>query len=98
MHRIRSFLTVPLGVLVIILAVANRHDVIIKLWPLPWSISVPLYALILLTFALGVLAGGLAMWTGRLRKQRRQKQRAQPSANISETGNDSTTQTALPRS
>ena len=97
MHHIRTFLTVPLGVLVIIMAVANRHDVVIKLWPLPWSISVQLYALILLTFALGVLAGGLAMWTGRIRKQRRQKQRASTPADRPVAQNDSTPQTVLPR-
>ena len=75
MHRIRLLLTILIGLATIVLAVANRHDVAFSLSPLPWEIELPLYALLLLTFALGVGAGGIAMWTGRMRRNRRQRRK-----------------------
>ena len=76
MHRLRPFLTIPIALVVIILAVANRHDVTVHLFPLPWDIDVPLYALLILVFALGAAAGGFAMWAGRLKRQRKQRAKA----------------------
>ena len=76
MHRLRPFLTIPIGLIIIVLAVANRHDVAVHLFPLPWDIEAPLYALLILMFALGVVAGGLAMWTGRIKRQRKKRVKA----------------------
>ena len=75
MHRLRIAITILVGLVVIIFAVANRHAVTFSLSPLPWDIDIPLFALVLLTFALGVIAGGLAVWSTRLKKARRAKAR-----------------------
>lgn len=80
MNRLRVFLTIPLGLIVIVLAVANRHMVELHLWPLPWIIDMPLYVLLLAAFTIGVLAGGVAVWTGRIKRQYRQRWKAAQSS------------------
>ena len=45
----------------VVLAVANREEVTITLFPFPISIDLPLYQLIILILLVGILLGGLAM-------------------------------------
>jgi uncharacterized integral membrane protein len=59
---IRTFLALIGGVLIITFAVANRGSVEVSFWPLPFTNSVPLYAILLLGVVLGVLLGALATW------------------------------------
>ena len=69
----RKFLTylvlVPLGLLFIAFAVANRHLVTVSFDPFnsadpTLSRDVPLFVLIIAVAMLGVIAGGLATWWG----------------------------------
>ena len=69
----RKFLTalvvIPLGLLLVVFAVANRHFVTVSFDPFnstdaSLSRSVPLFLLLILVAALGVLAGGSAVWLG----------------------------------
>lgn len=55
----------PLAVLMIAFAVANRHTVTVSLDPFGGSdsgLSLPLFVLIILLLIIGVLIGGLAAW------------------------------------
>ncbi len=58
-------------------AFANFDYVSLDLWPLAFSLSVPLSVLILGSLFLGVLIGGLAVWlsAGRTRRRARQARR-----------------------
>ena len=89
MRQLRIAVTILVGLVVIIFAVANRHVVAFSFSPLPWAIDIPLFALVLLTFALGVITGGIAAWSSRLRKARKAKARKKaagtPSSSTSKT-------------
>jgi len=52
---------IPL-VLAAVFAVANRHDLRLQLWPLPWSLDLPVYLAVLVPLVLGMVLGGLAVW------------------------------------
>jgi uncharacterized integral membrane protein len=69
----RKFLTylvvIPLGLIFIAFAVANRHLVTVSFDPFNSSdpslaVSMPLFALILAVATVGVIAGGCATWLG----------------------------------
>lgn len=69
----RKFLTalivIPLGLILVIFAVANRHLVTVSLDPFmaadpALSVTLPLFLLLILVAALGVIAGGCAVWFG----------------------------------
>ncbi|WP_315784870.1 lipopolysaccharide assembly protein LapA domain-containing protein [Bradyrhizobium sp. SZCCHNPS1003] len=84
----RKFFTVvvilPLLVLFVIFAVANRHFVTVSFDPFnatdpALAASVPLFALIVAVAILGVIAGGCATWIGQ-RRWRRAARRHQADA------------------
>ncbi|EIG60146.1 DUF1049 domain-containing protein [Bradyrhizobium canariense] len=69
----RKFLTalvvIPLGLILMIFAVANRHFVTVSFDPFvsndpSFSVTLPLFLLLIVVAALGVLAGGCAVWFG----------------------------------
>lgn len=69
----RKFLTalivIPLGLILVTFAVANRHFVTVSFDPLvtddpSFSVTLPLFLLLILVAALGVVAGGCAVWFG----------------------------------
>lgn len=75
----RKFLTalivIPLGLLLATFAVANHHFVTVSFDPFmandpALSITLPLFLLLILVAALGVLAGGCAVWFGQRRWRR----------------------------
>ena len=70
-------LLLPLIVLFVAFAIANRHIVILSLDPAPISIRAPLYSFVLASTFVGLLAGGLIAWlrAGRWRSQLRDEQR-----------------------
>ena len=85
LRRIASLLVAfPLGVLIVALAVSNRHPVQLILDPFrpeapALSVVLPFYAYVLGALVLGVILGGMATWfsQGRWRKTARaQGQRA----------------------
>lgn len=55
---------VPVAVIAVTFAVANRHPVRIELWPLPVQVEAPLYLAVLGTFLLGIVLGAVAAWLG----------------------------------
>jgi uncharacterized integral membrane protein len=67
----RKFFTglilIPLGVIFVVFAVANRHFVTVSFDPFnstapSLSVSLPLFVLIIVVAILGVIAGGCATW------------------------------------
>ena len=69
----RKFLTalivIPLGLILVVFAVANRHFVTVSFDPFvsndpSLSVTMPLFLLLILVAAFGVLAGGCAVWFG----------------------------------
>ncbi|MBR0834951.1 DUF1049 domain-containing protein [Bradyrhizobium manausense] len=75
----RKFLTalivIPLGLILVTFAVANRHFVTVSFDPFmaadpALSITLPLFLLLILVAAVGVVAGGCAVWFGQRRWRR----------------------------
>ncbi|MCG8690010.1 MAG: lipopolysaccharide assembly protein LapA domain-containing protein [Minwuiales bacterium] len=68
---------VAVGLLTVLLAVANRGPVTFSLDPLPLALELPLYAVILASVFIGLLIGAGAMWLrdGKVRRLARQRRR-----------------------
>lgn len=64
-------------VVAVIFAIANREAVKLDLWPLEISIQAPLFILVLGSVAVGLFAGGVAVWFsgGHTRRQARAARR-----------------------
>lgn len=59
------------GALTILFAASNRETVDLTLWPLPFSLPAPVYAIALSAVAVGVVWGGLIGWFAAVRARRR---------------------------
>ncbi len=77
-----GFIVVPLGVILVALAVVNRKPVQLVLDPFGGldpsiSIEAPLFLLLLGVFALGLIVGGIATWftQGKWRRMAREESR-----------------------
>jgi uncharacterized integral membrane protein len=57
MSRFAWIVTIPVTVLVVLFAVSNRQSVLIDLFPLPSTVTAPLFVVVLASLALGVLIG-----------------------------------------
>jgi uncharacterized integral membrane protein len=62
----------PLGVVLILLAVANRRTVTLSVDPFSqdapaYAVDLPLFVAIFVALIVGVLIGGIAVWFGKLR-------------------------------
>lgn len=70
-------LGLPIAVVAITFAVNNRHMVKADLWPLPFSVDIPLYLAMLVPLALGLILGGAMAWIGgsRVRRLARRERR-----------------------
>jgi uncharacterized integral membrane protein len=73
---------VPLAIIIIAFAVANRHEVTVSLDPFGTSapaasLTLPLFALLILVLIIGVVIGGSAAWLrqGRWRRAARRLER-----------------------
>jgi len=58
------------ALLVILFAASNKEAVSVGLWPLPQSIEIPLYLLVLVTLIVGFFIGQLVTWIGGWRWRR----------------------------
>src|ERR1700756_1236117 len=81
-----TLIVVPLGLILIVFAVANRHFVTVSFDPFnsadpSVSVSLPLFVLIILVAILGVVAGGCATWF-RQRRWRRAAPRHEGHARV----------------
>ncbi len=62
MRFINSVIAVVVAVLIILFAVSNRQAVVVEIWPLPYQLSLSLYAVILLAGVVGFFVGIVAQW------------------------------------
>ncbi len=62
MKRLSWILTLPLMVVAVVFAIANREAVTLDLWPLEISIQAPLFVMVLGSIVVGLFAGGAAVW------------------------------------
>ena len=72
-------LAAPIALLIVGFAVANRQDVRLELWPLPWAMDLPVYLAVLGALIKGIVIGAGAMWLsghGARRRAREQRRRA----------------------
>ncbi|NNM71173.1 lipopolysaccharide assembly protein LapA domain-containing protein [Enterovirga aerilata] len=79
---LKALILLPIAILVVLLAVANRGPVVLSFDPFSkgapeLSVTLPLFALILGSVALGVVLGGVGSWlaAGRQRRERRMSAR-----------------------
>ena len=66
---LNAVVLIPLGVILVVFAVANRHEVTVSFDPFNSSdpalgFSLPLFVIIIAAVILGVAAGGSATWFG----------------------------------
>lgn len=72
-------LALPVALLVVVFAVANRHEVRLELWPFPWAIDLPVYLAVLGALVKGIVIGLVVAWFaghGSRRRAREHKRRA----------------------
>jgi uncharacterized integral membrane protein len=72
---VSTLIVVPLAVVIIAFAVANRQTVTVSFDPFSstnpaYAATLPLFALIFALLILGVLIGGVAAWTGQAKWRR----------------------------
>src|ERR1700757_1210656 len=84
-----TLIVVPLGLILIVFAVANRHFVTVSFDPFnsanpSVSVSLPLFVLIIAVAISGVIAGGVATWFGQ-RRWRRAARRHEADAKAART-------------
>ncbi|MDA1098954.1 MAG: lipopolysaccharide assembly protein LapA domain-containing protein [Proteobacteria bacterium] len=70
-------LLLPLTLIFVAFAIANRHAVTLSLDPTPLSVDAPLYSLVFAGIFAGLIAGSLIAWLrgGRCRRRLREEQR-----------------------
>jgi uncharacterized integral membrane protein len=82
---LKALILLPVAILVVLLAVANRHQVTLSLDPFSqeapeFSTQLPLFAVIFAAVMLGVVIGGVAAWLAQ-GKNRRSRRRLRREAN-----------------
>jgi uncharacterized integral membrane protein len=79
LRRLAWLVSLPVILVIISFAASNREPIALQLWPLPFSLDVPLYLAVLSAFAVGFVVGGSALWfsvLGRLWRGRRAQRKA----------------------
>lgn len=91
---------IPVAVVAIVFAVVNRHLVSVDLWPLPWTVGLPLFLLVLGALGLGLAIGGIVVWISagsarsRARAESRRANRLENRVRALETENERLNQAA----
>ncbi len=62
MKSLNTFLATLVALIIVLFAVSNREPVDLTFWPLPYQISLGLYAVILWAVFIGVLVGMIVSW------------------------------------
>ncbi len=74
MKRFSWVLTAPITLVILVLAVTNRQDVTLEIWPFGIQLDYPLYLIIMISVGVGIFTGALIAWlsSGKTRKKARQ--------------------------
>ncbi|MEP4377809.1 MAG: lipopolysaccharide assembly protein LapA domain-containing protein [Alphaproteobacteria bacterium] len=76
MNRLRWLITIPVAIIVVVLAVNNRGDASLNLWPLDLIITWPLFAFVFIGAGAGFVLGAALMWITSAPTRRRARERA----------------------
>jgi lipopolysaccharide assembly protein A len=76
MRRFSYLISLPLAVILVVFAIANRESLVINFWPLPWTASLPSFLALFLALLIGFLGGAAAAWLSGGRARRRARQLA----------------------
>jgi uncharacterized integral membrane protein len=84
---LNAVVLIPLGVIFVVFAVANRHVVTVSFDPFnsndpALGVSLPLFVVIIVVAILGVVAGGVATWFGQRRWRRAARQHEADASDI----------------
>src|ERR1700712_3021951 len=76
---LKGIILLPVAIIVVLLAVANRHPVLVSLDPFSSeapeiSLTVPLFAIIFAAVILGVVIGGIGAWLAQSENRRERRQ------------------------
>jgi uncharacterized integral membrane protein len=71
--RISWIITIPVTIVAVVFAIANRTPITVNFWPLPWFAELPLYLVVLGSLLAGFLIGAVIAWlsAGRRRQEAR---------------------------
>ncbi len=77
MAVIRWIIGLIITICIASMAVMNRHNVTLLWSPINDDLTLPLYAIILLSMAVGFIFGGILVWinTGKTRKEKRRQKK-----------------------
>lgn len=100
----KALILVPVALAIVLFAVANRAPVRVSFDPVSlenpvFAYQVPLFAVVLVALALGVLIGGLASWIGQSRHRkaaRRNRKEAEALRNETQMLRSAVPDSALP--
>lgn len=79
MRLLSWLISIPVMILVVVFSVANRQELRLDLWPLPWGVDLPVYLAVLGALVVGLFAGMIVMWLaghGQRRAARLERRRA----------------------
>jgi uncharacterized integral membrane protein len=76
---LKALILLPVAIIVVLLAVANRQPVLLSLDPFSqdapeFATTLPLFAVIFAAVMIGVLIGGTAAWLGQAKHRRARRQ------------------------
>lgn len=75
--RLLSWLIgLPVAAVAVLFAASNKEIIAFALWPLPMTLSLPLYLAMLGTLVAGFLVGGIVAWMGQGRARSRARRLA----------------------
>lgn len=77
MKHLSWIFTLPVTVIVVLFAIANRSPATLSFWPLPWAVDLPIYLIILGALFAGFLLGAAVAWLSGGRRRRRARQLAE---------------------
>ncbi len=97
---VASVAFLAIAAVVVMFALANRGEVPVSLWPLPYSVGLRLSAALLGALVIGIVLGGAISWAsgvGRRHRRRSQAPRASPDVARPAGLGDDRPQTAEPK-
>jgi uncharacterized membrane protein YciS (DUF1049 family) len=78
---LKGIILLPIAIIVVLLAVANRHPVLVSFDPFSgeapeFSLTLPLFAIVFAAVMLGVVIGGIGAWLAQADNRRARRQAA----------------------
>ena len=77
MKHLSWIVTLPVTLMVVVFALANRHEVTLSFWPFPWTTDLPVFVIVLCCLLVGFLLGAGLLWLSGAPRRRRARQTAE---------------------